>query len=327
MRAWQLSRDGEPEDVLELREIDRPNPGPGQVLVAVSCSALALPDVMQCRGTYTFLPPRPMTPGLEFCGTVIAAGDGTSHEPGALVMGVSAFQTGHGSFADYCLASATSVWSLVEGMPHEAAAAFTIAYHTGWISLVRRGRLREGETVLIHGAAGGVGLAAIQLAKALGARVITSSGGAEKQAICHNAGADLAIDHTRDDWVAAVLAETGGRGADVIYDPVGGEMFEKSIACTAVEGRLLPVGYASGRWGNVNVSDINLKNLSIVGALGGGPWMPLEERRTMHAALLELFREGKLSANVERTISFEAIPAGLAAVARRDVRGRIVARH
>src|SRR5690606_8208823 len=120
-----------------------------------------------CRGTYTFLPPRPMTPGLEFCGTVVAAGEGAECEAGALVMGVSAFQTGRGAFADYCLASATSVWPLADGMPHEAAAAFTIAYHTGWISLVRRGGLREGETVLVHGAAGGVGLAAIQLAKAL----------------------------------------------------------------------------------------------------------------------------------------------------------------
>ena len=327
MRAWQLSRDGEPEDVLELREIDRPSPGAGQVLIAVSCSALALPDVMQCRGTYPFLPPRPMTPGLEFCGTVVAAGEGAEVVPGALVMGVAAFQTGHGAFAGYCLASATSVFPLAPGMALDAAAAFTIAYHTGWISLVRRGALREGETVLIHGAAGGVGLAAIQLAKAVGARVITTSGGAEKQEICRKAGADLAIDHMRDDWVATVLAETGGRGVNVVYDPVGGEMFEKSVACTAAEGRLLPVGYASGRWGHVNFSDLNLRNLSIVGALGGGPWMPLDERRAMHARLLELFSEGKLSANVERVIEFGEIPAGLSAVARRDVRGRIVARH
>src|SRR5690606_38080950 len=127
------------------------SPGPDQVLISVSCSALALPDVMQCRGTYTFLPPRPITPGLEFCGTVVAAGEAAECEPGALVMGVSAFQTGRGAFADYCLASATSIWPLADNMPHEAAAAFTIAYHTGWISLVRRGGLREGETVLVHG--------------------------------------------------------------------------------------------------------------------------------------------------------------------------------
>lgn len=327
MRAWQLSHDGEPQDVLHLAEIERPAPGPGQVLIEVSCSALALPDVMQCRGTYTFLPPRPMTPGLEFCGTVVAAGEGAASEIGSVVMGVSAFQTGRGAFADYCLASATSIWPLAEDMPHEAAAAFTIAYHTGWISLVRRGGLREGETVLVHGAAGGVGLAAIQLAKALGARVITTSGGAAKQAICREAGADLAIDHQRDDWVGAVLTETGGNGANVVYDPVGGEMFENSVACTAVEGRLLPVGYASGRWGNINFSDLNLKNLSIVGALGGGPWMSREERLAMHSRLLDLFQTGKLSANVDRTIAFADISAGLAAVARREVHGRIVARH
>jgi len=113
----------------------------------------------------------------------------------------------------------------------------------------------------------------------------------------------------------------------VVYDPVGGEMFEQSVGCTAAEGRLLPVGYASGRWGQVNFSQLNLKNLSIVGALGGGPWMPMDERRAMHAQLLGLFSAGKLSANVDRTIAFEDIPAGLAAVARREVHGRIVARH
>lgn len=327
MRAWQLISNGEPENVLRLSEIDTPLPGPGQVLIEVSSSALALPDVMQCRGTYTFLPPRPMTPGLEFCGTVVAAGDDTGCDTGTVVMGVAAFQTGHGAFADYCLASATSVWPLAEGMARETAAAFTIAYHTGWIALVRRARLREGETVLIHGAAGGVGLAAIYLAKALGARVVTTSGGAEKQDICRKAGADLALDHQRDDWVQAVLAETGGRGADIVYDPVGGEMFEQSLACTAVEGRLLPVGYASGRWGDVSFSDLNLKNLSIVGALGGGPWMTREDRLAMHAKLLDLFTAGKLAANVERTIGFEDIPAGLSSVARREVRGRIVAMH
>ena len=265
--------------------------------------------------------------GTGVCGTVVAAGEGAEAEPGAVVMGVAAFQTGRGAFADYCLASATSVFPLAPGMAHEAAAAFTIAYHTGWISLVRRGGLREGETVLIHGAAGGVGLAAILLAKAVGARVITTCGGADKQEICRKAGADLAIDHLRQNWFEAVLAETGGQGVNVVYDPVGGEMFEKSVACTAVEGRLLPVGHACGRWGQVNFSDLNLRNLSIVGALGGGPWMPLEERRAMHARLLELFSEGKLSANIERVIEFEEIPAGLAAVARRDVRGRIVARQ
>lgn len=327
MRAWQLVSDGEPADVLKRANVPILQPGPGQVLIDVLASALGLPDVFQCRGTYPILPPRPMTPGLEFCGTVIAVGEGVTTAVGARVMGTAAFFTGHGAFADKCLASATSVWPVAQGMSAAEAAGFTIAFHTAWLGLVRRAGMRAGETVLVHGGAGGVGSAAIRLAKALGARVISTSGGAAKTEVCSHAGADRAIDHLSEDWLAAVLQETGGRGVDLVYDPVGGEMFEKSLECLASEGRLLPIGYASGRWGQVSFSDLNRRNASIVGALGGGGWLPRDEMVIMHQQLLDIYAAGKVKTDISREIAFDDIPEGLTALANRGVLGRIVALH
>jgi NADPH2:quinone reductase len=325
MRAWRIERAGEPLAALALVEAEAPEPGPGELVVQVAASALALPDVMICRGAYPLQPAAPVTPGLEYVGTVLRGGPGTATPAGTRVMGVSAFQTGRGAFADQCKVNERSAYPVGEGMDDATAAAFTIAYHTAHVGLARRARLQPGETVLVHGGAGGTGFAAIQLAKALGAKVVATAGGAEKLAFCRQMGADLAVDYRTDDWVAAAKAFTGGRGVDVVYDPVGGELFERSPECLAMEGRLLPIGFACGRRGEVSSQVLNMKNASVVGVLGGG--FPRETMLAMHKELLGLHAAGRIRMWVERTIGFDEIAQGLQDLAERKVKGRLVALH
>lgn len=325
MRAWQVNGQGEPSEVMREVEMELAPAGPGELVIQVTASALALPDVLLCRGVYPLTPPLPFTPGLEFVGTVIEAGPGTSTPVGARLMGVAAFTMGTGAFADRCKTYEPMVYSVGSGMDDADAAGFTIAYHTAYVGLVRRGKLRAGETVLVHGGAGGTGFAAIQLAKALGARVIATAGGPEKAALCRELGADTAIDHMAGDFVQAVNDATGGRGADIVFDPVGGEMFEKSADCTAPEGRLLPIGFACGRWGMISPLVLTLKNISIVGVLAGG--FPREDMVAMHEHLLRLYGTGAIRMKIDRKIGFGDIRDGVQDVADRKVHGRIVAIH
>ena len=325
MRAWQVNGQGEPKDIMKQVTIDLAPAGPGELNIHVTASALALPDVLLCRGVYPLTPPLPFVPGLEFVGTVTEAGPGTSTAVGTKVMGVAAFTMGHGAFADGCKTYEMMVYPVPDGMDDAEAAAFVIAYQTAYIGLVRRGKLQKGETVLVHGAAGGTGFAAIQLAKALGAKVITTSGGADKVAICRELGADVAIDHTAGDWVKAVNDATDGRGADIVFDPVGGEMFEKSADCCAQEGRLLPIGFACGRWGVISPVVLTLKNISIVGVLAGG--FPRDYMMSMHNHLVELYQKGAIKMVIDKRIGFDDIAQGVQDVADRKVRGRIVAIH
>jgi NADPH2:quinone reductase len=325
MRAWQVNGQGEPGEIMKQVTIDLAPAGPGELNVHVTASALALPDVLLCRGVYPLTPPLPFVPGLEFVGTVTEAGPGTSTAVGTKVMGVAAFTMGHGAFADSCKTYEMMVYPVPEGMGDAEASAFTIAYHTAYVGLVRRGKLQAGETVLVHGAAGGTGFAAIQLAKALGATVITTAGGAEKAAVCRELGADVAIDHTDGDWVKAVNDATGGRGVDIVFDPVGGEMFEKSADCTAQEGRLLPIGFACGHWGVISPVVLTLKNISIVGVLAGG--FPRDYMMSMHNHLVQLYQTGAIRMVIDKRIGFDDIAQGVQDVADRKVRGRIVAIH
>jgi NADPH2:quinone reductase len=325
MRAWQVNGQGEPSAVMREVELDLAPAGPGELVIQVTASALALPDVLLCRGVYPLTPPLPFTPGLEFVGTVSEAGPGTSTPVGTKLMGVAAFTTGTGAFADRCKTYEMMAYPVSPGMDDADAAGFTIAYHTAYVGLIRRGKLQAGETVLVHGGAGGTGFAAIQLAKALGARVIATAGGAEKAALCRELGADAAIDHTAGDFVQAVNDATGGRGADIVFDPVGGEMFEKSADCTAPEGRLLPIGFACGRWGMISPLILTLKNISIVGVLAGG--FPRQDMVAMHEHLQALYDGGAIRMMIDRKIGFGEIRDGLQDVADRKVRGRIVAIH
>jgi NADPH2:quinone reductase len=238
-------------------------------------------------------------------------------------MGIAAFMVGHGSFAEECTTQESMTFPVPEGMSAEDAAGFTIQFHTAYIGLKRRARLAAGETLLVTGAAGGTGAAAVQMGKALGARVIAAAGGAEKTAACRVMGADFVIDYLTQDLAAAVNAATDGRGANVVFDPVGGEIFEKSLGCLAMEGRILPIGFASGRWGSVNPEVFVFKNASLVGAIAG--MFPRQDMLNMHLEILVLHAAGELQLFLERVIGFDAIGQGLQDLADRKVRGRLVA--
>lgn len=323
MRAWQVIGAGEPAEVMKEAEVALAPPPSGQLAIRVVASALGLPDVLMCRGEYRHAPSVPFTLGQEFVGIVTAAGPDTSTPVGAKVMGVSAFFEGAGAFAEFCLAPECAVYPVPEGMDDASAAAFTIGYHTAHVGLVRRAGLRAGKTVLVHGASGGTGGAAVRLAKAYGATVLATAGGADKAQACLDQGADIVIDYNETDFVAAVRAATDGRGVDIVYDPVGGETFERSIECTAAEGCLIPIGFASGRWGVVPSNDLTRRNISIIGALPAG--FPREQMLAMHTELGALFRQDKLRAPIDRQIRFADIRDGLQAIADREVKGRIVA--
>ena len=321
MRAWQVEQHGEPEDALRLVDVDLPEPGPGEVRIRVGAATLALPDVMMCRGVYPLTPPLPFTSGQEVSGVVTAAGEGSPVGVGRRVMTVTSFVKGRGGFAEECIAPGGATFPVPESMPDVDAAPFLIGYHTGWIGLVRRGALKAGETLVVTGAAGGTGAAAIQLGKALGARVIAIAGGEAKGKICTDLGADAVIDHHQVDVVEAVQQATSGRGADVVYEPVGGEVFTQACRYIASEGRILTVGFASGEWGHVTTEPITRGNFSVMGVFAGAyghdDWLP------DHDALLQLYGDGKLPPLVE-TIPFDQLPAGLTRVATRDVTGRLV---
>jgi NADPH:quinone reductase len=324
MRAWQVSGQGEPRDVMRIASAELPSPlGKGELTIRVHGAALGFPDVLMCRGIYPLTPALPFTPGQEFFGEVIATGAGTTVPVGTRVMGITAFMLGHGSFAEECRTQESMTFRVPEGLSAEKAAGFTIQFHTAYIGLKRRAKLAAGETLLVTGAAGGTGAAAIQMGKALGARVIAAAGGPDKAAACRAMGADLAIDYLAEDFADAVNAATDSRGADVVFDPVGGETFEKSLDCLAMEGRILPIGFASGKWGKVSPELFAFKNASLVGAIAG--MFPRQDMLAMHEEILTLHAAGKLELFLDRVIAFDAIGEGLQDLADRKVRGRVVA--
>lgn len=321
MKAWQVGSLGEPVDVMRLAEIDRPEPGPGQVLVRVSAVALNFPDVLMCRGLYQVRPPLPFTPGVELSGTVVACGDGAVAVVGDRVLGTPS----GGALAEFALLDAAETFAAPDSLDDAQAASFHIAYQTGWFGLHRRAQLREGETLLVHAAAGGVGSAAIQLGKAAGANVIGVVGGPEKAKVATALGADLVVDRRSEDFVAVVKQATGGRGADVIYDPVGGEAFAKSTKCIAFEGRLLVIGFASGDIPSALASHALIKNYSVVG-LHWGLYKKMDPPSipAAHRDLCALADAGVAVPLVSARIPFDHAAEGIAQLAAGDTTGRVV---
>jgi NADPH2:quinone reductase len=277
MRAWLVYEHGEPADVLRLDEADLPKPVGEQVEIKVEACALNFADSLLCRGTYQERPPLPFTPGLEVAGCVVAAGRDAHHAIGTKVLGSTLLP--HGGFAEHALARSHDVFPIVGDMPATTAAAFHVTYQTAWFALHRRAHLRPGETLVVHAGAGGVGSAAIQLGKAIDAQVIATAGGPDKVARCLENGADLAVDYQADDFVEAVNDTTGGRGADVIFDPVGGDTFYRSTKCIAWEGRIVVIGAAGGNYAEARTNHALVKNYSVLGLNWGG-------YRVRHAELI-----------------------------------------
>jgi len=321
MRAWQVSSLGEPRDVMQLSEVDGPTPGPGQILVKVSAVALNFPDVLMCRGLYQVKPPLPFTPGVELCGTVVEAGDGAEFKTGDRVLGTPAA----GALSEFALLNPGDAFPAPSSLDDARAASFHIGYQTGWFGLHRRAALAAGETLLVHAAAGGVGSAAIQLGKAAGARVIGVVGGPTKAKVATALGADIVVDRHSVDFVAVVKEATGGRGADVIYDPVGGETFTRSTKCIAFEGRLVVIGFASGDIASALTSHALVKNYSVLG-LHWGLYKKMDPASipAAHEALTALADAGKAVPLVSVRLPFEAAADGIAQLASGETTGRVV---
>jgi NADPH2:quinone reductase len=338
MRAVRVGRSGEPEDVVEVAECDPPEPGPGQALVRVAAGSLNFGDVARCRGGVAAVTPDPpFTLGMDMAGVVEAAGAGLEDWVGRRVVGISAQSLG--GLAE--LAVAGNVFAAPPELDDEEAAAFTLPFHVSYLALHERAALQAGETVLVRGGASAVGTAAIQLAKAAGARVIASAGGPDKGRVCADVGADLVLDRHTDDVFTAVMDDTGDRGADVIFDPIGGDETETVWTCAARGGRYLAVGFnddpQSGLTGRP-LRKASMLNLTVMGVLlayfdtprgfrqFGINAFPPETGDRVHAALLDLVAAGAVRPYVGRRIAMTEVGAALADHAAGRTSGRTVVR-
>jgi len=324
MKAWQVHELGEPRDVLALDQVPEPQPGPGQVLVRVRAAAANFPDVLMCRGGYQVRPPLPFTPGIELCGEIVAVGPEVGRlAVGDRVLGGSALPSG--GYAELAVMRADSVFPAPEGLDDAEAAAFFITYQTGWFGLHRRARLAAGETLLVHAAAGGVGSGAVQLGKAAGARVIGVVGGEDKAEVARALGADVVVDRRSQDFVEVVKEVTGGRGADVVYDPVGGETYARSTKCIAFEGRILIVGFAGGQITSAPLNHVLLKNYSVVG-LHWGMYQTKDPQsiRDCHVQLSKLVAGGLIRPLIGERLGLDQVAAGLQRLADGSTVGRLV---
>ena len=326
MQALQVTAHGSPGEVLAVRTVPRPEPGPGEVRVKVGAASLNFNDIDRCRGKLVSVPtPPPFTLGMDVCGVVEATGEGAEPWLGRRVVAIT--KTALGGIAEYAIAPAVSVFDAPDRLDDVEAAAFILPFQTSHLALFRRGRLAGGETLVVHAAASGLGTAGIQLGKAAGARVIAVAGGPDKGALCTALGADLVVDHTTDDFVEAVLADTGDRGADVIYDLAGGDFVERSWRCTARGGRYLAVGFADDDENGMSGRPLRMAciaNIDIVGVMvawlddvdpgmrrfGFNPY-GRKEADEIHSDLLRLVAEGTIEPHVGRRVTMEEAGAAL----------------
>ncbi|GKQ35376.1 NADPH:quinone oxidoreductase family protein [Streptomyces sp. A012304] len=313
MQAWQVHENGEPSEVMRLQEVERPTPGDGQVLLRVRAANINFPDVLMARGHYQVRPPLPFTPGVEICGET---------EDGRRVIANPTLP--YGGFAEYAVADAAALLPAPESLDDAEAAALHIGYQTGWFGLHRRAGLEAGETLLVHAAAGGVGSAAVQLGKAAGATVIGVVGGADKAAVARELGCDVVIDRRGEDVVAAVKEATGGRGADVVYDPVGGEAYAQSAKVVAFEGRIVVVGFASGTIPNPGLNHALVKNYSILG-LHWGLYNTKNPKLVQHCheRLTELAARGAIKPLVSERVPLAEAAAAVQRVGDGVTTGRV----
>lgn len=311
-----------PIDTLRVEEVAAPVPGPGQVLIDVKAAAINFPDALIVQGLYQAKPPLPFAPGAELAGVVAALGEGVQRlKVGDRVIAA----VGHGAFAEDCVADAAQVMPLLPGMDFELGAAFVLTYGTSLHALRKIGALQAGETLLVLGAAGGVGLAAIEIAKALGARVIAAASSAEKLALCRKLGADETIDYSNEDLRKRVDALTGGKGADVVYDPVGGALAEAALRATAWRGRYLVIGFASGEIPKLPLNLALLMERAILGVFWGAAVRrdPASHLANMQQ-LAQWFAEGKVRPVVSERVPLAGAAAAIERLARRQAMGKIV---
>ncbi|MCP4446378.1 MAG: NADPH:quinone oxidoreductase family protein [Myxococcales bacterium] len=332
MKAWRVHECGEMagpggeaatllRSYMRWEQCEDPLPPDAGVVIEVGAAGLNFPDLLLMAGKYQVSPPLPFVPGMEAAGTVVAVGAQSRYKVGQRVIANGVW----GAFGTHMAAPDTKTFALPDEMSDGDAAAIHVIYQTSYMGLVYRANLQSGETLLVHGGSGGVGTSAIQIGKALGARVIATASSAEKLEVCKRAGADELINYKETDFVEAVKDLTDGEGADVIYDPVGGDVFDKSSRCIAFAGRLLVIGFASGRIPGIAANRILLKNISIVGL----HWVnynikaPELVQRT-HLRILELYRNKKIRPLICSERPMTELPEALAQVAERRSWGKLV---
>jgi NADPH2:quinone reductase len=322
VKAWRVHELGEPRDVLRLDEVPDPEPGPGQVLVRVLASSVNFPDALLCRGQYQVKPVLPFIAGVELCGEIVGLGDGvTDRAIGQRVIGSPL----RGAFCGLTVMDAVATLPAPPALDDAEASSLYISYQTGWFGLHRRAALQAGETLLVHAAAGGVGSAAVQLGKAAGATVIGVVGGADKAQVVRELGADVVVDRRTEDFVAVVKEVTGGRGADVVYDPVGGAYSEPALRSTAWNGRFLVIGFAAGDIPKMPLNLPLLKGCSVVGVFWGAFVAREPERNRKNLEdLVTWWKEGKLHPYVSSTYPLERAGEAIRELADRKAMGKVV---
>jgi NADPH:quinone reductase len=327
MRALVATAQGEPRQVLRVREVPSPVPGAGRVRLRVGAAACNLPDVLMCRGAYVLRPEVPFTPGLEAAGVVVETGPEVDPSlVGRRVVCVP--ELPYGGLAEECIGVAERLFALPDdGMPDQDAAAMCIAFDSAHVGLHRRAALASGEVLLVHAAAGGTGSAAVQLGAVCGARVIATAGSAEKLALCAELGAHDTIDYNAGPFAERVLELTTGHGADVVFDPVGGDIFDESRRCIANEGRILVVGFAGGRVPELRASSLLIRNYTVMG-LYMGAYSTTPEGRALvqaaHADVIDLYRAGKVRPVVDRVVGLDGVAGALEDLGARRTTGKIV---
>jgi NADPH2:quinone reductase len=321
MKAVLCKAYGPPESLV-LEEVDAPEPGPGQVLIDVHASALNFPDVLMIAGKYQSQPPFPFSPGGEIAGVVSRLGAGTT----AFKVGDRVFGgVGVGGFAEQLCARASALRLMPEKMSFEQASGISTTYGTSYYALKQRADLKPGETLLVLGAGGGVGLAAVELGKAMGARVIAAASSQEKLAAAKAAGADELIDYSDGELKDKVKALTDGHGADVIYDPVGGDLFNQCMRCINWYGRVLVIGFAGGDIPKVPINLILLKSCQVVGVFFGA-WSArcADEAAQNFQEILALYEQGRIDPLIGRTFALNEFAQALRCLSERQAIGKVV---
>ena len=321
MHAW-LCENPTGVDALQWKELPTPVPKAGEVLIEIKAASLNFPDLLIVQNKYQMKPQLPFVPGSEYAGVIAAVGEGvTNLEVGQSVACLS----GTGGFGTHTIAPAALCMPLPPGFPHVDAAAFIMIYATSYHALVDRAQLKAGETVLVLGAAGGVGTSAIQIAKGMGARVIAAASTDEKCELCKSIGADATINYSRQDLREAVKELTAGKGPDVIYDPVGGSLAEPAFRTIAWRGRYLVIGFAAGPIPSLPLNLPLLKGASIVGVFWGS--FAKHEPKANAAMMMELARwyaDGRIKPVIDRTMPMAELKAAFARMGSRSVKGKLV---
>jgi NADPH2:quinone reductase len=339
VRALVVTEHGDPAEVLQVRDVDEPEPPAGHVRIRVEAGSLNFNDIHRCRGALVSVPtPPPFTLGMDCCGVVDAAGEGAEAWVGRRVIAIT--QNALGGLAEAAIAPAVSTFDAPPGLDAAEATAFTLPFHTGGLALLHRAGLAAGEVLLVHAGASGLGTAAIQLGKAVGATVVATAGGPAKAALCRELGADHVVDHTTDDFVEAVLAATGDHGADVVYDLTGGDFVAASWRCVARDGRYVPVGFADDPENGMSGRPLRMAcigNFSIVGVMvawveaidpgmrrfGFNPF-GRDVAEEVHGRVLDLLAAGRIRPHVGRRVPMGEAPAALSDHEHRRSVGRTV---